>query len=690
MSHPDNVPFDVLFSCDRTMLHALNAALVSLLASLDATVSIRITIATPPNDLTVATSAVHCALGSSYGVISRSSIFRFVAFGEDSMRGFPARHRLTNVSDEHLKQKRNLSVTANFARFYLPELLPAGARFVLYSDVDVIFNCSILRMLRPLPWLFASKPRAVIAAVGRIPTKNTRMDMFVNLDSMAAQRLVGASTTPSRTGSFNAGFFVAHVERWRAQNVTGSLLNLMWEQVAAIAARQVPPWQPTKVTSQSPLLLLFYKHYIELPSAWNSASVADRNLPIGRQRSYCLWHFSGSGQRKPWCDSRPCRMKAKSNWDDALPKCMWEQHSRPACVPSALRPSLGLRTCRVLDDRASVPSGRRLATTASDGDTARISPTRLAVCITGQLGRLELDSKLQHLLAPLHAAGVNVSVFLALEIGAVHFSNPKPSSQGPGCGFEPTPESILHRLEPYLAGSWIGPRADSAANISLFPRYRLGEANRQERLLNHVAQFEHSRRCAALVLKHERHVGLQFDALLKIRDNSLAIPGLLNASLLANVRGVHVKQCAGRSGNGRNPTVGLNDKVMLASSVYWRAALVAPHELMRLALRAGKPVLWFDSEEVYGLSLRKQQLPIIKDDHGALRGLVDGRCRHQVKHRADPTASRPGDMDKRWCALPHCKDCWPGNAKFLTWPVCGSSAEWCWWLNPRGRAARSF
>ena len=90
---------------------------------------------------------------------------------------------------------------------------------------------------------------------------------------------------------------------------------------------------------------------------------------------------------------------------------------------------------------------------------------------------------------------------------------------------------------------------------------------------------------------------------------------------------------------------------------------------------------WADSEEVYGLALRRLGVPILRDDHGPLRGLVDGRCRHQVKHRADPTASAPGVMDKRWCALPNCKDCWPGNARFLPWPVCGSTAEWCTWLN---------
>jgi hypothetical protein len=322
---------------------------------------------------------------------------------------------------------------------------------------------------------------------------------------------------------------------------------------------------------------------------------------------------------------------------------------------------------------------------------------RLAVCITGQLSRLELDSKLRHLLRPLTAAGANLSVFLALEAGApARFSNPKRTSQGPGCAFEPTIPSILKRLGPYLRGHRFGPRPplerqlNASAFAVLFPRYRLAEDNRHERLLNHLAQFEHSRRCAGLVQQHERSSNEAFDALLKIRDNSLVVRDLINgSSLLAAARtldGVQVKQCSGRSGQGRNAAVGLNDKVMLCSREHWKAALSAPYEVMRSALKRQRTVPWLDSEEVFGLALRQRRLPIVKASPTELP-FVDGRCRHQVKHRADPTSSNPGDMDKRWCALPACKDCWPsvsttGFGRYLPqWPMCGVAHEWCWWLD---------
>lgn len=115
---------------------------------------------------------------------------------------------------------------------------------------------------------------------------------------------------------------------------------------------------------------------------------------------------------------------------------------------------------------------------ASGGSDA--APLRLAVCITGQLGRLELDTKLRHLLRPL-APHADIAVFLVVESGStIHFSNPKKSAQGHGCAFEPTPQSVVKRLAPYLSSHWIGPREEPAVNMTLFPRYRAIEENRHE------------------------------------------------------------------------------------------------------------------------------------------------------------------------------------------------------------------
>lgn len=208
------------------------------------------------------------------------------------------------------------------------------------------------------------------------------------------------------------------------------------------------------------------------------------------------------------------------------------------------------------------------------------------------------------------------------------------------------------------------------------------DSPRPQRFVNHFAQFQHSRHCASLAVRHERRTGTVFDAMLKIRDNSLVLPGSINASFLdvaRRLRGVQVKDCGGRAGKGRNPVIGLNDKVLLASRRFWRAALSAPYELMHSVLTQHQSTEWVDSEEVFGISLRR--VAPIENVRPMALPFIDGRCRHLVKHRADPHASQPGDMDKRWCALPSCKDCWP--LRTLPWPTCGSGPEWCWWLSRR-------
>jgi hypothetical protein len=326
---------------------------------------------------------------------------------------------------------------------------------------------------------------------------------------------------------------------------------------------------------------------------------------------------------------------------------------------------------------------------------------RLAVCITGQLSRLELDSKLQHLLRPLTAAGATISVFLALEAGGpARFSNPdaENTTQGSGCGFEPTIPSILKRLSPYLRGHCIAPRPplkrllNASAFAALFPHYRRDQANfynRYNRVLNHLAQFEHSHRCSGLVQKHERSSNETFDALLKIRDNSLVVRDLINgSSLLAAARtldGVQVKSC----GSGQNPAVGLNDKVFLCSRKHWKVALQAPYELMWFAIKLQRMVPWSDSEDVNGRALRGRTLPIAKVSANQLP-FVDGRCRRRAEHRDVPTFSHPDpgdtqDSEKRWCALPSCKDCWPSAAltagHLSQWSRCGTASGWCRWLS---------
>ena len=301
------------------------------------------------------------------------------------------------------------------------------------------------------------------------------------------------------------------------------------------------------------------------------------------------------------------------------------------------------------------------------GRRARTLDLGLAVCITGQLARLELHSKVSSLLEPLSRT-MPIVIFVVVEQGPMRFSNNRSSSQHPGCAAEPTKAMIAEALGGLPSEVHITPHADHVVNLTLWPRYRQprvpNEGDRSVRLANHIAQFGHSYRCAALVEAHERRAGGAFSALLKLRDNSLVVPPGLNRSLLT-LPGVHVKLCPKAAGQGRNPRVGINDKVLLASRSHWWDALRAPYELMTSVCVGRRPAHWIDSEEVHGAALRRHVARITGHPPSAL-SFVDGRCM-RTDHKGN----------KRWCVLPTCKDCWP--TRTLPWPTCGSSAELCPW-----------
>ena len=81
----------------------------------------------------------------------------------------------------------NLSAATNFARFYMPTLLPQDAHFALWLDVDTIVlrkrGCDIPRFL--LSDVFRSSPRAPLAA----PARHGGVNGLLNRDTIFYQQL---------------------------------------------------------------------------------------------------------------------------------------------------------------------------------------------------------------------------------------------------------------------------------------------------------------------------------------------------------------------------------------------------------------------------------------------------------------------------------------------------------------------
>jgi alpha-1,4-galacturonosyltransferase len=205
----------------------------------------------------------------------------------------------------------NLRSPANFARFFLPELLPDADR-VVYLDADAI-------VVRDVAALYDSAPQAVVAAAPRpqracYDANDARPGMFLceHLEAFAA---LGVAD-PAAMTTFNAGVVVIDLKRWRALGLSEKFVE------ATRAHAQHKLW---RLGSNPPLVLLAHGRFEALDPRWNcdgrgAASFSDGveavlvpsspvpaglgwkkptdlDAPCLRHGAY-IWHWSGP--RKPW------------------------------------------------------------------------------------------------------------------------------------------------------------------------------------------------------------------------------------------------------------------------------------------------------------------------------------------------------------------------------------------------------
>lgn len=219
-------------------------------------------------------------------------------------------------SEQKVLSFGNLSSRLNYARFFLGDIVK-DARYALYLDVDVIVRCDASWLLRiDAPALFEEYPDAVIAVVDRdrISTGGRRRQLYY------------------RGWSFNAGVFVADLERWRAIDATGQLERSMRAVSDALLLRSkndtpaaaALPW--SRPSSQLPMIRVFDASKVApLPSEWNRllrhAQPRDVEVMLSNgstPRYDCIWHFTGP--LKPWDYAR----KNVSHWT----REMWEPYAQ--------------------------------------------------------------------------------------------------------------------------------------------------------------------------------------------------------------------------------------------------------------------------------------------------------------------------------------------------------------------------
>ena len=264
----------------------------------------------------------------------------------------------------------------------------------------------------------------------------------------------------------------------------------------------------------------------------------------------------------------------------------------------------------------------------------------LAVCITGQLSRLEYESKITNIFAENQRRGISVDVFLAIQRHSKAYS--KEEFLIPVSDANRTIDEVLRltraSLHPWLRGTKYMDNITSLEMISIPWRAKyinhLKNKERRDMLGKHLRQFVGVSACSKLILDEEYSTGVVYDYVLRVRDNTIAVnPFVIPEKELVAFPGVYVKQCNGWGG--------LNDKVMLLHRRYLLVALngwIENFLFTKIGENAGNP------EQVLLAILEAENIPIYKKHVDDLP-LVDGRL------------SNGGAV----CLTPPSKDCRPAN-----------------------------
>ena len=197
---------------------------------------------------------------------------------------------------------------------------------------------------------------------------------------------------------------------------------------------------------------------------------------------------------------------------------------------------------------------------------------RVALCIAGQVARLEVNSKIENILQWNEKNGVHIDVFLSLDPLGVAYSKDEYHVQGANLH----KGSVVLRAAELKLRRWL--KGVAILNNTSSFRFISSHEGRQHYLDNwpleerrdtiekHVRQFWGHAECARIIDKYELEAKLTYDAILRLRDNSIVIAPIDFLRFDFKVAsGVFVKACAAWGG--------VNDKVMLLTREYLHIAL---------------------------------------------------------------------------------------------------------------------
>mmetsp|Transcript_38686 Transcript_38686/g.98931 ORF Transcript_38686/g.98931 Transcript_38686/m.98931 type:complete len:333 (-) Transcript_38686:12-1010(-) len=284
---------------------------------------------------------------------------------------------------------------------------------------------------------------------------------------------------------------------------------------------------------------------------------------------------------------------------------------------------------------------------------------RIAVCLLGQVGRTEMESKVNNLVRPNLADNVTLDLYLVLQPGARFSNNPSPD-----CKIAPkSVQAVVDRFAKLLPTFAIdNPRLDLEVNADTWVDYHEKGSDLEKRLSNHVNQYHAWHRCARAIENHEIAAGVTYDAVLRLRDNALVLkPFLLRACLReharnwyntrqeepphpitnAHLRGlpVIVKKCCSWGG--------YHDKAMLVPRIHMDSALSGPADEFHLIQKKEERLGIRNSETYLKFVMDKYHVPVYQQGRASDFPITDGRCEDGksfcvVESKKD---CRPRDMD---------------------------------------------
>eukprot|EP00747_Dinoflagellata_sp_TGD_P148670 gnl/TRDRNA2_/TRDRNA2_176941_c0_seq34.p1 gnl/TRDRNA2_/TRDRNA2_176941_c0~~gnl/TRDRNA2_/TRDRNA2_176941_c0_seq34.p1 ORF type:complete len:405 (+),score=33.60 gnl/TRDRNA2_/TRDRNA2_176941_c0_seq34:91-1305(+) len=311
----------------------------------------------------------------------------------------------------------------------------------------------------------------------------------------------------------------------------------------------------------------------------------------------------------------------------------------------------------------------------------RTNVTRLAVCVTGQLSRLETESKLKNFLMQESQTVADVDLFVVMEVNSDIFVNPgsdpaahskRPRREIEACytDFRNASE-VQERFKPFYRSGLYMTHVDWKVNWENWGVYLTDKSkihNRSLRMQSHLNQWFKWSECSDLIQKAEQEDvslgGKPYDFVVRIRDNGIVVmPWSITApgSGLSDLSKVIVKGCS----HG-----GVHDKFMVAARKYAITALMSPFTYA-MKVNSGDPaaVEYFRGvrrpEAFLRYSWLGANVPVRKaDTRGINLPVVDGRC----------LAKDSGSSTRSFCIVTGYKDCHPDKFGFdeTTYQTCPS------------------